>query len=332
MASPKINQAALLAVAVQAIIIVVGASLWYFTSISLSEVKDKIEQEKTNLAKINNRPNFPSEHNIKAFEDVISKIESDIAQVRKALHNSTLSGESIPGDVFQTRFARLKQQLTETCKDLGISLPENFQFSFSFYATNTPSREDTEALTLQLGLVDKLTRVLIDARVNKINSIRRMIVEKNLPPGAILETTGGLTGLRADQASTIDYFPPLAASENLAYTNLPFVLEFESNENSLRKVINSLSIPPSLNEKDGNPYFVIRAIEITNSKTALPTLDVLRAATTQQTAAGTRQSNIRMPNFAQGSIEPRIVVGNELLQTRMRVDYIQLKRTADNSP
>jgi len=330
MNSPKINKTFLTALIIFILISAAGSFLWYTTSNSLSEVRQAIEQEKSALTKIQNRANFPSENNIKAFETVIGKIETDISVVRQILQESKVPGESIPGDVFQTRFARMKQQLIEACQSLGITIPENFQFAFSFYATNTPSREDTEALTQQLGIIENLTRILIDARVNRITSFKRMIVEKNLPSGVVLEAGGGLTSLRATQAAGQDFFPPIPSNEQLRYNTLPFILEFESDENSLRRIINDLSRPPSLNQTDKKPYFVIRALELTNSKTTLPTLDVLRASSAQEDAISQRQSTT-MAAPAQASIAPKIVVGNELVQTRMRVDYIEFKQSQQDA-
>jgi len=332
MAALKLNQAVLTAFGIVVVISASGALLWYFSLEALSETKEKLEQEKLALAKLIDRSNFPSEQNIQALEEVIRKLEGDIKPVRQKLQDSVIYGENISGDAFQTRFARTKQQLLEACESAGILLPENFQFGFSFYATNTPSRDDTLALTQQLSLVERIVRILIEARVNRIISLRRTLVEKNLPPGVSLDVATGLVDATDIQGSNRDYIAPLPTNEKLRYTSLPFLIEFECNENSLRKIINDLSAPTPSAGQNPAPYFVIRAVEITTTDPNLRTLDFLRRVSTEQTTESERQVSSRQRNTASTNIAPIIVLGKELIQTRLRVDYIQPKEIPEIVP
>lgn len=328
MAQLKFSPAALTTTIVILVIAAVGSAAWYFTGQSVTQAENTFLQVQHEHNRLQNRANFPSQENLEELLARIEKLESQILPVRKTLEAVSLPAEQVVGTVFQSQFARLRQRLLDECQSAGIALPENFQFGFSLYATSTPVAEDTPKLGIQLNLVEHIVDTLVQARVIRIHGLRRMLVESSPPPVA-LETASGLRGQNQDT----DFFSQIPQNESLDYVVFPFLVEFESDEGTLRRIVNHFSSPPPLISESApqqprNPYFVIRAVRVENAKKSLPTIEQLRGAAAGTTGGGSPPALI--PGLSPGSIAPVIVVGNETIRVAMRLDYIGWKTTQES--
>ncbi len=332
MAQNKLSPAILAMAGISTIIIAAGSFGWYLTNQQVVELEASLQQTRTEHNRLQSRPNFPSQANLNTLQENNNRLEKDIRPSLDALAAAAINTEEISGTMFQSLFARTKQKLIEDCQNAGITIPENFQFGFSLYATNTPVAEDTAQLSKQLKLVENIVEKLIETRVSRIYAVRRMLIETS-PPGGALDAA---TGVRAQNVD-LDYIPPVSFSQNLSYEILPFVVEFESDESSLRRIVNHFSKPPDITSEKRennppNPYYVIRVMDIENSKSSLPTIEQLRAAAAGTATAGRTQTaggTSAIPGILPGSIAPVIIVGNETIRVAMRIDYIGWKNSQE---
>jgi hypothetical protein len=207
-------------------------------------------------------------------------------------------------------------QLTAAAKLRGVKIPDNYYFSFSRYLNQSPDDQQTAVLSKQLLAVEQIANILINAPVKSILSIRRTYEEDGRASGGP-GGGRGTTGTAGDRlaGSSID-------AGGGIYTAYPFEIDFDTDPEALRKVLDDLVQCPYI--------FVVRTITLQNSQGKSPLISDL------DTIAGTPQS---VDNSTPGAVAaappqpPQFLFGNATLHVRILADLVEWNGVAaDTAP
>jgi hypothetical protein len=211
-------------------------------------------------------------------------------------------------------------RLTAAAKLRGVKIPQNFYFSFSRYLNQSPSDQQTAVLSKQLLAVDQLANILINAPVKSIVAIRRTYEEDGGGGGgpAALSTGTGTGRGTNDQLGGSS----IQAGGGI-YTAYPFEIDFDTNPEVLRKVIDDLVKCPYI--------FVLRTMAIQNSQSKSPlTADLDRIAAPPPSVTDSQPGEVAATTTAQ---PPQFLFGDGTLHVRALVDLIEWNGVAtDTAP
>jgi hypothetical protein len=200
------------------------------------------------------------------------------------------------------------RRLTSTAKTHGVALPTNFAFGFSRYVGTNPADEQTAVLSKQLLGIDKIATILIMAPVKGIQDIRRTYEED---PHTSTTASNATPSRETTQGPLPGY--ALSAPGN-AYIAYPFEIDFETNAENFRTVIDGLIQSPYV--------FVIRAVTVKNSSPTSPLVTDLErlAGGGPGSVIGTSPGEVAQTQSTKG---PQYLFGNSTLSVKLLVDMIE---------
>lgn len=203
-------------------------------------VEAELNQERERRATLWGRKPFPSRPNV--------EIVQRNAQEMKALVGGFLVAFQGPAiDIAPLEELEAKQKILLRCRQMSEMLtknevkhPEKFEFGFVRYTSYPPKKEHTPLLLKQLSVTEELVRLLAEAHVHDLTSVRRVEFE---------DTFGGP---RAPNAYDPKVEPLISQNgkfefvdqANYLYASMPFDLEFICDTDALRKFLTGLSCSP----------------------------------------------------------------------------------------
>jgi hypothetical protein len=207
----------------------------------------------------------------------------------------------------------------------GIVVPKNFYYGFSRYLDTNPTEEATAVLKRQQIGIGALASILINAPVKEIIRVRRSAEED-------AATGDSPFGQRTSSSATPpdDILPDQRSVEapGGVYTAYPFELEFDTDTESLRTVINQIM--------QSDYVFVIRSVLIQNQRLDSPKvsdLDHMAGVTDQPSIIGSSPGAVAQQSAP--TIGIQYLFGDETLHVRMMVDLIDwhgMSDTTGNAP
>jgi len=275
------------------------------------------------------RDPFPSEENVAQ----VTKNRDIAADVFATLHTKLKAGQiTAPAGLqpvdFQNRFNEEQSALLAEATAKDVHVPERFAFGFERYAEGElPKEEHVPRLVQQLRMIDRLCRVLYEARIRELKSVTREEFEgllQAVDPGRA-RSRGGRLGA-ADQAEALKNAGLIEAGE--LFAKLRFGLEFVASEGSLLEILNRLGADPLFvsvvsvsvkNEKDGAEPLVqvgaaARARAESGGAGADASVFAARRARLGQTTLAAQKSLREMPH------DKRVMLGTEKLEVKLEVD------------
>ena len=199
--------------------------------------------------------------------------------------------------------------LTTDAKSHAITLPDNFYFGFSRYLTESPNDEATATLSKQRAGIKTISEILINAKINAINRVRRTYEED--PHAATTGSSSSAERAEGDQLGGYAVTVPGGT-----YTAYPFEFDFDSTAESLRPVVNGLVKCPYL--------FVLRTVEVHNDRLASPlSSDLDKMAGTTPTAPSVVASAPGEVAASTPTVGPQYLFGNTILHVTLRIDMIE---------
>jgi hypothetical protein len=210
-------------------------------------------------------------------------------------------------------------RLTAAAKLHNVTIPPNFYFAFSRYLNTNPGDQQTAVLSKQLLAVEQIANILINAPVKRILDIRRTYEEDGRPsggggggfnPGGGGNESDRLGGSSVDAAGGI-------------YTAYPFQIDFDTNPEILRQVVDDLVQSPYI--------FVLRTITVQNAQVKSPLInDLDRIAAPPPSVVDSTPGEVAATTSSQ---PPQFLFGNATLHVRILVDLIEWKGVApDTAP
>lgn len=296
------------------VVAILGGAAWWYLSGELQSAQGEAGTAAANFDQYSKKEVFlPNRANVKTLTNNIAtmtdQLDPLIKTVLQAPGNDLASVQPIDTVTWKRDLDDQVRGLTSAAKLHGVTIPNNFYFGFSRYLNTNPAEEATAALTRQEKGIDAISTILINAPVHSITDVKRTYEEDAGSPG----NGGGLNGGRTDSDMLVGNAQEAPGG---VYTTYPFQIDFDSDTESFRKVVNGLMQSPYV--------FVIRSVEVQNEKLQSPKITDLDAM------AGSSASNTSVVNSspgqvaaAQSTVGPQFLFGNEILHIRARVDMIE---------
>jgi hypothetical protein len=306
-----ISKSMTVAVVLLVLITIGGAVGWYWVANQIDGLQSQQDGVRGDIASLEKKVYSPVAGNLallKKSEEELQELLDDFKdelQLRDKVYDTVrvTSAEGVQKgldpDAWKKMFGSIRDRLTKEAADAKVKIPQDYDFTFSAYRLSLPADNLTLPLGVQLLGVEKISDILIGAKVQSVNFIKRTDVgmsragstgkeNADLFVASVLEGPGGL------------------------YKVYPFNIAFTCSPTAFSKVVDKLESSELL--------FIIRDISIENEKQAIPLASQVKAAT----AGGSNSSD--NPPVVGKAISKLVmpVLGQELIQANMRVDLLYL--------
>ena len=180
---------------------------------------------------------------------------------------------------------------TEKARANRVKLPENFHLGFDEFATTLPGSAAAAAtLGQELGQVELLLGILIDARIDAITTLKRVTLPTETPaaPTPARKTPGPANAAPGPvERSIVD-------------------LTFAAAPSAMRKVLNQIA-------SSERQFFIVRTLAVRNQQLKGPSRETATASSGKaaETAAATSPSAIKF------------IVGNEHVDNTARIEMVR---------
>ncbi|PTY01742.1 hypothetical protein DB346_11140 [Verrucomicrobia bacterium LW23] len=316
-------------IVVFAILGVAGIGGYFYTSGDLTLATERVAQEQQKLDTLKKTPGIGlSPQNANRLRETVKILNTGLAEFAK-LHfekggNPLAAVKQMDGTEWKQLLDRTVADLTRRAKGNRVALPERFYFGFSRYIPNTPQLQHTVLLQKQLMALSEISGILINAKVDKIEAVKRTQDEDGpraaAPGGNETDSLKGRVG----------------PGEFGYYNAYPFEVRFTCrNIGELRTVVNDLV--------KSDKVYVIRWVKVNTSKketvrmdqlkselqrqgeTAAPATEGDAAAVTPPAPGGTNAPSATpgVPVAPRSERGPVDIFGTETFTVDMRVDLIE---------
>jgi hypothetical protein len=250
--------------------------------------------ERTRLEGLNP---FPTEANYKKMKVYLENYTASLDKLKEDLKTRMLPAPAMAPNEFQSRLRQAMVAVAEKARANRVKIPANFALGFDEFTAALPNTTAAPLLGQELAQVELLMNMLIDARVDSLNSLTRTpLADERTPaapsaPGAGARKPAGPAagGLRMLERGVVD----------IAFTSTP---------SAARKVLNQLG---SSNQQ----FYITRLLHVQNEKDKGPAREQTPAAgatpTPAPTAAPTKGAALTF------------IVGNEHIETSARIEIIR---------
>src|SRR5205807_3410851 len=157
---------------------------------------------------------FPNEENFRKTQAALDDYGASLNKLRDELRAQTLPISPLAPNEFQSRLRQAIVGTNEKARTNRVKLPENFHLGFDEFTTTLPTTAAAPLLGQELAQVELLLGILIDARVDSITAVKRIL----LP-----ETAAATTPAARKPAGAADAAPAVVerAIVDLTFTASP---------------------------------------------------------------------------------------------------------------
>ncbi len=194
----------------------------------------------TERARLEHLNPFPSEDNFHQMRVALENYGAALSKVREELKKQVVVPPAgLAPNEFQSRLRQAILSVRERARAHRVKLPENFYLGFDEFATTLPSVAAAPLLGQDIGQIELLLNVLIDAPVDAITGLKR---------------------------GTLSAEPTASPAPQKAITAAPTVVEravldltFTASPSAMRKVLNQIA-------GSDRQFFVVRALQVRNEQ------------------------------------------------------------------
>lgn len=223
-----------------AIGVAVMGYLLYATEARYDQTSQEYTSQVTELKRLEGLKPYPEEANLTRFADEKKSYGEAVNSLQANMAALTPSQEkSVSPTDFQNHLRDLVGDVLRSATQTGVALPEGFYLGFEQYRQQLPDAAATTLLSEQLTEVEQIVRILINRKIEKLNSIKR----------APLPGESGLTA----SSSAVEKPKPTGAELVVRH---PIEVAYTANANAFRETLAQITEAPKL--------FVIRALQIKN--------------------------------------------------------------------
>lgn len=282
--------------------------LLYATQSHYDQTSQEYNSQVTELKRLQALKPYPEESNLTrfaaektAYGEAVNSLQASMAALTPAV-DKTVS----PTD-FQNRLRDLVSDVLRSATQTGVALPEGFYLGFEQYRQTLPDAAATPFLSEQLTEVEQIVRILINRKIDKLNSIKR----------APLPGESGIVAVAPPAGEK----PKAAVSELLVRHAIE--VGYTANANAFRETFSQIIEAPKL--------FVIRAMQVKNQVDKGPVRGLIdpsipggagRPYSPPAPAAGAPGDQ---PLPEKGPPPLRYVVGQEKLDIVMNIELVHVQ-------
>ena len=275
-------------------------ALWFLfrARSGFTEASAQFNEAATERNRLEHLNPFPNEENFRKTQAGLNDYGATLTKLKEELRARVLPVEPIAPNEFQSRLRRAIVNTTEKARANRVKLPENFHLGFDEFRTTLPTTAAAPLLGQELAQVELLFGILIDARVDAIAVVKRI-----LPP----ETHSTDSGQAPAATSPAARKPAGTANAAPAVVERATVdLTFTASPSATRKVLNQIA-------SAGRQFFIVRTLYVRNQQLKGPSREATGASSGKaaETAATTAPSAIKF------------IVGNEHVEITARIEMVR---------
>jgi len=292
-----------------------------------------LSSSKNRLNTLNTRDPFPSLENVTTAQANLDFIKQKFDSIHQSLVNEQLQVETIEPARFAPLLEQAARRVFSKANEAGVIIPPALGLGFKAYTEGKlpPNNPATmERLVLQVKAVEDLCAIIVDSKVQSIDSILRE--EFEVKPEAADAPQATDRGRPTARATPTTLATPLVGGiplppTNSMYTTERFVISMTGWESSIWEVLNRLA--------SRNVAYVLADVALDNTKLDLgKPVDMkakLAALTTASRSTASQgpgaQAVGAMPEPLLSSIarDDRIVGGREPIKAKIIVDMYRFR-------
>jgi len=289
------------------------------------------------LNALNTRTPFPSVENVATAQANLDFIKQKYSSVHQARLNEQLQLETIEPARFAPLLEQAARRVFSMANESGVIIPPALGLGFKAYTEGKlpPNNPATmERLVLQVKAVEDLCAIIVDSKVQSIDSILREEFETGVDAGdqQVSARERGRPAVRpspsAGTSSTVGGIP--VAPTNSMYTTERFVISMTGWESSIWEVLNRLASRKVV-------YVLVDAtfdntkLDLGKPVDMLAKLSALTAASRAvptAAAGGPGAAALPEPMLSSISRDDRIIGGREPIKAKIIVDMYRFKEEA----
>jgi len=262
-------------------------ALWFLfrARSGFTEASAQFNEAATERNRLEHLNPFPNEGNFRKTQAALNDYGATLTKLKEELRARVLPVELIAPNEFQSRLRRAIVNTTEKARANRVKLPENFHLGFDEFRTTLPTTAAAPLLGQELAQVELLLGILIDARVDSITTVKRI-----LPP----ETAAATTPAARKPAGAADAAPAVVERAIVDLT-------FTASPSAMRKVLNQIA-------SGERQFFIVRTLYVRNQQ--------LKGPDREQTAATAATT----PPPASAI---KFIVGNEHVEITARIEMVR---------
>ena len=291
---------AFIAIAGAALLVALGLLWW--TRSSFADAMASYQDSASEQTRLESGNPYPSQTNVAKMKTYLDEYKGALDKLKTELKTHMLPDAPLAPNEFQTRLRQAIGAVAENARSHRVKLPANFNLGFDEFVSALPSPDDAPALGQELSQIQLLLNTIIEARVDAINSFRRV-------------PQSGAASAASPAAATS---PPRGAQKPPAKMIEQRTVEISLSASSStgRKVINQIS-------SASDQFFIIRAVYIKNQKDKGPAREN-PTATTASCPIDPRRQGCPGP-CATPSGPLNFIVGNEHIDLSARVELVNFR-------
>ncbi len=270
-------------------------ALWFLfrARSGFTEASAQFNEAATEHNRLEHLNPFPNEGNFRKTQAALNDYGATLTKLKEELKARVLPVEPIAPNEFQSRLRRAIVNTTEKARTNRVKLPENFHLGFDEFRTTLPTTAAAPLLGQELAQVELLFGILIDARVDAIAVVKRI-----LPP----ETHSTDSG-QAPAATTPAVRKPAGAANAApaVFERETVDLTFTASPSATRKVLNQIG-------SSEQQFFIVRTLYVRNQQLKGPAREQTTAT------AGTTPPPTSAIKF---------IVGNEHVEITARIEMVR---------
>jgi hypothetical protein len=180
---------------------------------------------------------FPNEENFRKTQTALDNYGVALTKIENELSAQTLPIAPVAPNEFQSSLRQAIVSASEKARSNRVKLPDNFNFGFDEFTTTLPGSAAAATLLAQeLGQLELLLGILIDAHIDAITNLKRSV------------TAAEATALPASARATPSVVK--RAIVDLTFTAAP---------SALRRVLNQIA-------SSEQQFFIVRTLSVRNEQ------------------------------------------------------------------
>jgi hypothetical protein len=236
-------------------------ALWFllYAKGAFTEASAQFKEVATERARLEHLNPFPNEDNFRKTQIALENYGVVLSKTKEDLKNLVVPATPLAPNEFQSRLRQTTLSIAERARANRVKLPESFFLGFDEFATTLPSMATAPLLGQELGQIELLLNILIDARVDAINDLKRAIPSADAASSASQKTAPAVPTIV--ERAVVD-------------------LTFTASPSAMRKALNQIA-------GSARQFFIVRALEVRNEQQKGPSREqnAPPAAATSPTSA-----------------------------------------------
>lgn len=201
---------------------------------------------------------FPEEASFKKLDAQKKQQAAVIQDLAEKLHAASLPMEAMSPEQFQDKLRESAIRIHAKAAQKNVKLPEKFFLGFDKYKDSPPPKEAAPLLGRQLLGLELVLDQMIDDGIISLSKLERTPFPEEDPktrkPGPA--EAAGPQAANAPKAGK-------DTAKKAPFTKSAFVVEFASDQNRFRSVLNGLASSPK-------QFFIAREVKVKNDHDAAP--------------------------------------------------------------